>query len=145
MENNIEGLNRYGESTDVSTLESGTKFRVINGNWNGQIIKNEDGVFLNFLDNYFQNIDDYPPKKINGSYYLVIDIKENIKESKGVYKHYKGEIYYVSDFAKHTEDGIELVIYSDKQKRVWARPKDMFFGNVTLNDGSKVQRFKRIQ
>lgn len=146
MGNNIEEMDRYGESTDVSTLESGTKFKVINGSWNGQIIKNEDGVFLNFLDKYFQNIDDYSPKKIEGPYYLVIDIQEKgFKESKGVYKHYKGGIYYVFDFAKHTEDEIELVIYSDEQKRVWARPKDMFFGYVTLDDGREVQRFKRIR
>lgn len=56
---------------------------------------------------------------------------------KGYYRHYKGGLYQLLEIAEHTETGEALVIYRDKRGVVFARPYDMFFGEV---DG--VPRFK---
>ena len=45
----------------------------------------------------------------------------------GVYRHFKGGIYTVVGFAKHTETEEILVIYrSNKSGETWARPLSMW-------------------
>lgn len=57
----------------------------------------------------------------------------------GIYEHYKGGLYRVMDIATHTEREETLVIYRNADGEVFARPYDMFFGEV---DG--VPRFKYV-
>lgn len=45
------------------------------------------------------------------------------------YKHFKGTIYEVIAIAKHTETLEDLVVYTHNDK-IWARPYDMFAGEV---------------
>ncbi|MFH1178577.1 MAG: DUF1653 domain-containing protein [bacterium] len=67
----------------------------------------------------------------------------------GVYEHYKNpEHYYrVIGVAKHSETLEDLVIYEalydNEMSKLWARPLDMFIGEVEVN-GASVQRFKYI-
>lgn len=59
----------------------------------------------------------------------------------GLYQHYKGNFYEVMGFGLHSETNEELVLYrlaeggSAAQGRIWARPLEMFQGN--LKDGRK--------
>lgn len=62
----------------------------------------------------------------------------------GKYKHFKGGEYYVIGIAKHTTTNDELVIYIDKDKNVWARPKDEFLGTVDV-DGKLIPRFTYME
>ncbi len=61
----------------------------------------------------------------------------------GIYRHFKGKLYYVTSMAIHTETEEELVIYHpiDDWKKVFARPKNMFFEEVEVN-GEKMPRFE---
>ena len=45
------------------------------------------------------------------------------------YRHKKGGIYHILHEALHTETGEKLIIYQDlhNEKKIWARPKEMFF------------------
>jgi len=61
----------------------------------------------------------------------------------GIYKHYKGGLYTILDVALHTEDDELLVIYQNAKGDRFARPYDMFFGEVFV-DGECKQRFKYI-
>lgn len=61
---------------------------------------------------------------------------------KGVYKHYKGDLYIVEDIALHSETLEKMVVYralyGDSQ--LWVRPYDMFIEEV---DGkSQKHRFE---
>lgn len=49
---------------------------------------------------------------------------------------------WIHDNKAFTVDG-EYAIYTDKNSKVWARPKKMFFENITLN-GERVRRFQPI-
>lgn len=64
----------------------------------------------------------------------------------GKYRHFKGNEYEVTGFAKHSETGEMLVIYRSLQNRedVWARPYDMFKESIWHN-GQQVKRFERIE
>lgn len=45
--------------------------------------------------------------------------------------------------AEHTETGEKLVIYQNDNEETFARPYDMFFGEVEV-DGVKIKRFTEI-
>jgi hypothetical protein len=63
------------------------------------------------------------------------------KIEKGIYRHYKGGIYEVTDFAEHSETGEKLVIYKNVfDGRCWARPAEMWNEEVKLPNGT-VKRF----
>lgn len=58
--------------------------------------------------------------------------KEREIERYAVYRHYKGNYYYVLSLAEHTENYETLVIYHALygEGEVWARPLEMFLSEV---------------
>ncbi len=64
---------------------------------------------------------------------------------KGIYRHFKGNIYEVIAVAKHSEDMTDLVIYkSVADGKYWARPAEMWQESVVHN-GNTMQRFTLIE
>lgn len=63
----------------------------------------------------------------------------------GRYRHFKGGVYDVIGFAKHSETGEKLVIYKSAENPddVWARPYDMF-AEIIDRDGQKIKRFAKM-
>ena len=68
----------------------------------------------------------------------------------GRYRHYKGKEYDVIGVARHSETLEELVVYRalyDSEEfgkdALWTRPREMFFGRVTVNC-EEVSRFEYI-
>lgn len=68
----------------------------------------------------------------------------HILQMNSIYKHYKGNLYKIIQFAKHSETQEELVIYQDlsSPEKVWARPILMFCETVNI-DGTPVPRFSK--
>lgn len=64
----------------------------------------------------------------------------------GIYKHYKGNLYKVLGFAKHSETEEDLVIYMSLygDYSIWARPLNMWNEYVEYN-GNKIRRFDLIK
>ena len=56
------------------------------------------------------------------------------------YRHFKGGIYEIRGLGTHTETGESMVVYSDKNDKVWIRPEKMFRETVDTPAG-KVKRF----
>lgn len=55
---------------------------------------------------------------------------------KGIYRHFKGNLYLVEDIAIDSESMVELVIYRPlygKTEKLWARPLEMFEEEVNRN------------
>ena len=51
-----------------------------------------------------------------------------------IYKHYKGNIYKVIGFAKHSETCEDMVVYqSVKSGDTWCRPRNMWFDKIDEN------------
>lgn len=67
------------------------------------------------------------------------------KVQKGMYKHFKGNLYELVDVARHSENLEEMVIYKALYGDfgLWIRPLKMFFEDVEV-DQKKVPRFKFI-
>ncbi|MCW8127005.1 DUF1653 domain-containing protein [Microbulbifer halophilus] len=65
---------------------------------------------------------------------------------RGIYRHYKGELYEMMEVATHSETGEKLVVYRALygDYGVWVRPLEMFAENVE-KDGSLVPRFALLQ
>ena len=61
---------------------------------------------------------------------------------KGLYQHYKGNLYEVIDVAKHSETEEDMVIYRALygNRGLWVRPLKMFTGNTHV-EGVCMQRF----
>jgi hypothetical protein len=65
--------------------------------------------------------------------------------AKGLYKHYKGNLYEVIMTARHSETEEWMVVYKTMygDKGIWVRPYDMFMEKVEV-DAVLVDRFEFI-
>jgi hypothetical protein len=61
---------------------------------------------------------------------------------KGIYRHYKGNLYEVLMTAQHSETEEWMVVYKALygEKGTWVRPYDMFVEKVMIR-GKEVERF----
>ena len=61
---------------------------------------------------------------------------------KGIYRHYKGNLYEVLMTAQHSETEEWMVVYKALygEKGTWVRPYDMFVEKVSIR-GKEVERF----
>ncbi|ENW04745.1 DUF1653 domain-containing protein [Acinetobacter beijerinckii] len=66
---------------------------------------------------------------------------------RGIYQHYKGQLYQVFNVARHSETEEQLVVYQCLygDYSMWVRPLSMFIETVELEDGQIIPRFKLIQ
>ena len=71
-------------------------------------------------------------------------------EIKGIYRHYKGNLYMVEDIIYHSETGEKMIAYRAlyDDHKLWCRPYNMFFDEVNKN-GQKyrfqVQKIKSVR
>jgi len=65
---------------------------------------------------------------------------------KGIYHHHKGRDYRVLNEVKNSETKEEMVVYQDltDEKKIWARPKEMFMSEVEIA-GAKKPRFEFLR
>ena len=65
---------------------------------------------------------------------------------KGIYKHYKGNLYEVLGVAQHSETLEHLVVYKTLYGdfSIWVRPLGMFQETVE-KDGEQVARFQFVE
>ena len=68
----------------------------------------------------------------------------------GLYRHFKGNLYYVEDVAIHTETGEEVVIYRAlyDEHKLWVRPLKMFLSEVEHEkhpDVTQKYRFEEVK
>lgn len=64
---------------------------------------------------------------------------------KGLYKHFKGNLYRVLEIARHSETGEEMVVYQALygERGIWVRPLAMFDETIE-RDGVTTKRFTYI-
>ncbi|MDX2463184.1 MAG: DUF1653 domain-containing protein [Porticoccus sp.] len=64
---------------------------------------------------------------------------------KGIYKHFKGDLYEVSDIARHSETEEEYVVYRTLygDRSLWVRPLLMFDETIE-RDGKTFKRFEFV-
>jgi hypothetical protein len=65
---------------------------------------------------------------------------------KGIYKHYKNNLYEVLEIATHSETNEKLVVYRALygEYGVWVRPLAMFTEEIEF-EGRKVKRFELVK
>ena len=65
---------------------------------------------------------------------------------KGIYKHYKGNLYEVLMTAQHSETEEWMVIYRALygEKGTWVRPYEMFVEKVMIK-GEEIERFTYVE
>jgi len=68
-----------------------------------------------------------------------------MKLKKGLYKHYKGNMYEVMMTAQHSETEEWMVVYKALygEQGMWVRPYDMFVSKIEI-EGVMVDRFAKV-
>ncbi len=68
-----------------------------------------------------------------------------MKLKKGIYKHYKGNLYEVFLTARHSETEEWMVVYKALygEEGMWVRPYNMFVEKVEI-EGVWIPRFEKI-
>ena len=66
--------------------------------------------------------------------------------AKGLYRHYKGNLYEVMMTAQHSETEEWMVVYNAKygDEGTWVRPYAMFVEKVEV-DGKMIDRFEKLE
>ena len=61
------------------------------------------------------------------------------------FRHFKGNLYRLEGFAKHTETQEEMVVYRALygERGLWVRPAKMFFETIE-RDGKSMKRFEPL-
>jgi len=69
-----------------------------------------------------------------------------VEIEKGLYRHYKGNIYEVFTTAQHSETQEWVVVYKALygDYGIWVRPYKMFIEEVEVN-GVKMPRFQKVE
>ncbi len=64
---------------------------------------------------------------------------------RGVYRHFKGNLYQLLDVARHSETGEKMVIYRALygERGLWVRPAAMW-DEVIERDGRQCRRFTYV-
>lgn len=65
---------------------------------------------------------------------------------KGIYQHFKGNLYQVLHTARHSETEEYMVVYhpANTPEDIWIRPLDMFDETIE-RDGKTIKRFTFIK
>ncbi|MBQ7974685.1 MAG: DUF1653 domain-containing protein [Clostridia bacterium] len=65
---------------------------------------------------------------------------------KGIYRHYKGNLYELIDIVNHSETLEKMVLYRALygEKELWVRPISMWDEKVEV-DGKEVSRFEFVE
>ena len=65
---------------------------------------------------------------------------------KGIYRHFKGNMYELCDVVTHSETLEKMIVYRALygEKELWVRPASMWNETVEIN-GEKVPRFRLIE
>lgn len=60
------------------------------------------------------------------------EFESRLLKTKAVYRHFKGNLYYVVDVATHSETGEQVVVYRQLYGNgdLYVRPLDMFLSEV---------------
>ncbi len=92
--------------------------------------------------------------KRENAYFNELKIKESCDllmdrtiKIKGIYKHFKGNLYYVEDIARNSEDEKLYVVYRQLygDNLLWIRPLDMFLSEVDHNKYPDVKQKYRFE
>lgn len=63
-----------------------------------------------------------------------------------MYRHFKGNFYYVEDVAEHTETGEQYVVYrAQADMKLYVRPVDMFLSLVDKEKYPNVEQEYRFE
>ncbi|MCB0197753.1 MAG: DUF1653 domain-containing protein [Anaerolineae bacterium] len=65
---------------------------------------------------------------------------------KGIYRHFKGNLYQLLEIAKHSETMEEFVVYKALygEQGIWIRPLKMFEETIE-RDGIQLKRFEFVE
>lgn len=68
----------------------------------------------------------------------------------GVYRHFKGNYYYVENIAYDSETQEEMVVYRtlysrEDNKKIWVRPLRMFISKIENRDDNKTSQEYRFE
>ena len=141
----IQFIKEFYKCINVPVMDYDIEWLSVNNYYSAEHTVKYNTKYITNINNLWKSHQDFIIDiEINGVRTIFIT-KPRVVKSGEVYKHFKGNLYIIKDIVLNTETNEQMVVYCNKENKVFVRPLNMFLSKVDKNKYPNVSQFYRFE